>query len=92
MFRHTPAYESLALGFVGLTMDAGWVVGVLAGEVEDEGVWNRTSRISPTLAASGFVREKSRVRAPVGSRMAIWAACRSLIGSGKRLRVEGGGG
>ena len=66
--------------------------GFLMVEEVDEGVLNRTSRTSPTLAASGFVRAKRRVRAPVGSRMASWAACRLLMGSGKSLRVEGGGG
>ena len=42
--------------------------GFLAVEEVVDGVLNRTSRMSPTLAASGFAREKRRVRAPVGSR------------------------
>jgi len=51
----------------------------------------RTSRISPTFAASGFVREKRRVRAPVGSRAVVWEAVRSEMGSGHFLIGEGGG-
>lgn len=37
-------------------------------------VLSRTRRISPTLAASGFVLENKLVRAPVGSRTAICSA------------------
>jgi hypothetical protein len=43
--------------------------------------FKRTKRMSPTFAASGFVLEKRDVRAPVGSRSAIWSAQRALRGS-----------
>lgn len=66
--------------------------GFLAVEEVEEGSLNRTSKTSPTLAASGLFLERSRLRAPVGSRMASWAVCTSLMGVGKFLRVDGGGG
>lgn len=50
-------------------------------------VFRRTKRMSPTLAASGLVREKREVRAPVGSRREIWEDVRSLMGS---LNLEAG--
>jgi hypothetical protein len=52
----------------------------------------RTSRMSPTLAASGLALLKREVRAPVGSRTAIWEAWREAIGSLKLAAGEGGGG
>lgn len=55
-------------------------------------VLSRTSRMSPTRAASGLSFEKRRVRAPVGSRTAICSLCRSLMGSLKILAGVGGGG
>lgn len=53
---------------------------------------NVTSRISPGRILSGLERAKSRCRAPVGSRIERWDLLTSAMGSGKRLRVEGGGG
>jgi hypothetical protein len=46
--------------------------------------------MSPTFAASGFVREKRRVRAPEGSRVEIWVFVMRATGSGHFLRGEGG--
>jgi hypothetical protein len=45
----------------------------------------RTRSVSPTRAHSGFVREKRRVRAPVGSRSAIWDVVTRATGSGQVL-------
>lgn len=55
-------------------------------------VFSRTRRMSPTLAASVFVREKRWLRAPVGSRMAIWSSVKALRGSRHILANEIGGG
>lgn len=55
-------------------------------------VFNRTRRISPTLAASEFDLEKRAVRAPVGSRTDICAASKSFIGALKTEAGDGGGG
>ena len=46
-------------------------------------VFERTRRMSPTLTRSGLVGEKRRVRAPVGSRRAIWSAVILAMGSGQ---------
>lgn len=48
--------------------------------------------MSPTWAASRFVSEKRRVRAPEGSRVASWLVVKVVMGVGQRARVEGGGG
>lgn len=53
---------------------------------------NLTSRISPTLALSGFNLANSRVRDEVGSRMASCCSTNVTRGSLQILRVEGGGG
>lgn len=47
--------------------------------------------MSPTLAASGLVLEKSFVRAPMGSRRVIWEDWKSLTGSRNLAAMEGGG-
>jgi len=52
----------------------------------------RTSITSPNLTHSGLSREKSCVRPPVGSRMAICMAFSSFMGSLQRFHVDGGGG
>lgn len=51
----------------------------------------RTSRMSPSLAASGFSFEKSRVRAPVGSSVASEALVRVESGWGQVFLIEGAG-
>jgi len=55
-------------------------------------VFSRTRRMSPTLAASVFVREKRWLRAPVGSRMDIWSSVKALMGSLHTFANETGGG
>ena len=55
-------------------------------------VFKRTSRISPTLADSGFVLENNWVRAPVGSSNNICSAVSSLIGSRWIEAGDDGGG
>ena len=54
--------------------------------------FRRTSRMSPTFAASGLVLENRAVRAPVGSRRAIWSAQRALRGSLVLAEGKGGAG
>lgn len=52
----------------------------------------RTSKMSPTLAASGLEEAKSLVRKPDGSREAIWEASKVVTGEGHLLYMAGGGG
>ena len=53
---------------------------------------NRTSRMSPTFAASGFFRLKSLVREDVGSKVVSWEAVRAAMALGHLARADGGGG
>ena len=52
----------------------------------------RTRRMSPTFADSVFSFEKRLLRAPVGSRIAIWVLVKSSNGSLHTALAEGGGG
>ena len=51
----------------------------------------RTSRMSPSLALSGFSLSKRRVRAPVGSRVAREAAVTVETGVGQVFLIAGAG-